>query len=101
MYTYTGRGIQELETLLTKVALEQSGTIRRVPKLFFKLEDQLTKYVEQNLFSLTDIEFMSVATEQIKLSVDSANLARDLFKMWGLIKVLFFLFFFSYTIIRR
>jgi small GTP-binding protein len=85
----SGTGIEELEHLLTKVALEQPGTTRRVPKLFFNFEDILAKFVAQNIFSLTDKEFLTIGVEQIKLSLDSANLARDLFKMWGLVKVLY------------
>jgi small GTP-binding protein len=84
----SGTGIKDLENLLIKIALDQPGTTRRVPKLFFDYEDILAKYDARNVFSLTGKEFLAVGVEQIKLSVDSASLARDLFKMWGLIKVL-------------
>lgn len=85
----SGTGIVDLENLLIEVALEQPGTTRRVPKLFFDFEVSLANLVAQNIFSVTNDEFLTIGVEQIKLSTDSANLARDLFKMWGLIKVLY------------
>jgi small GTP-binding protein len=84
----SGRGIEQLEQLLVKTALELPGTTRKVPKLFFSLERLLAQFAAQNRFSLSGEEFLKIAVDQIKLSVDSANIARDLFDMWGSVKVL-------------
>lgn len=84
----SGRGIEKLEQLLANTALGLSGTIRKVPKLFFQFESLLDEFSSQNRFALTHQEFLKVGVEQIKLSVESANLARDLFNIWGSSKIL-------------
>ena len=75
----SGTGIKVLENLLEEIALKQPGTIRKVPKLFFKFKQLLALLAAGGRFSLSPEEFLKAGIEKIKLTRESVMLARDLF----------------------
>jgi GTPase SAR1 family protein len=83
----SGSGIKEFQETLVRIAMSQPATVRKVPALFFRLEQRLCD-LGRDTFSLTAEEYSEIAEEEFGLDKGTGYLARDLFHLWGAVHVL-------------
>jgi small GTP-binding protein len=84
----SGHGIVELKATLTRVALQQRGTVRKVARSFLLLQEQLDALKQRAgaAFSVSPAEFVRICEQLVGMTdPESIAAALHLFATWGFV----------------
>ena len=86
----SGTGIDELKTIIENTVLEKlPGSTKEVPKSFTVLQNVISKFANEDIFSISVAEFYRISRDEVKIEDESLiDLALSLFCCWGFIYLL-------------